>query len=107
MPKFSPARLTAARIQAGLTQRELATRTGKRNAVNTYESGRVVPPDYAVGLLARALGISAAVLYEPDPTDPVLSALAQLDEAHRETELDADHRSTCSPHAIECAPVAA
>lgn len=74
MPKFSPARLTAARIQAGLSQRELAARVGRTSASHTYESGRAVPPDYMVGLLAQALGIRTVELFEPNEADPVYIA---------------------------------
>lgn len=81
MPTFSPARMTAARIQAGLSQPRLGKRVDRTtSAIWTYETGKSVPPSHVVGLIAQALGVPVAALYEPDPDDPVLQALADLDD---------------------------
>ena len=48
-----------ARLENGLTQGQLSAAAGLgRNAVNTYETGAVVPGLYAVIALADVLGIS-------------------------------------------------
>ncbi|WP_157853209.1 helix-turn-helix transcriptional regulator [Streptomyces xanthophaeus] len=79
MPTFSPHRLLAARIQAGLSQPQLAALIERTtSAVWTYENNKAIPPNHVVGLIAQGLGISAVDLYEPDPTDPVLRALTEL-----------------------------
>ncbi|MCX4783359.1 helix-turn-helix domain-containing protein [Streptomyces sp. NBC_01264] len=80
MPTFSPARLTAARLQAGLGMPQLGSLVGRTSsAVWNYEVGKSVPPAAIVKLIAEAVGLPVSGLYEPDPTDPVLRALRDLE----------------------------
>ena len=55
------------RIEAGLPLAEVARRSGV-NAVtlSRIENGHVLPRDYTVGRIARALGVSPAELFETE-----------------------------------------
>ena len=51
----SPSRLLDARLEAGLTQVEVARRTGiNRNTIGRYENGRMMPSRYTLSVLASA-----------------------------------------------------
>ena len=53
----SPSRLLDARMEAGLTQTEVARRTGiNRNTIGRYENGRMMPSRYTLTTLASVYG---------------------------------------------------
>ena len=53
----SPSRLLDARLEAGLTQAEVARRTGmNRNTVGRYENGRMLPSRYTLTTMASVYG---------------------------------------------------
>jgi transcriptional regulator with XRE-family HTH domain len=69
--EFSPERLRAARIAAGLTPEQLATAIGRSSfSTRRYESGQSRPRAGDLGRLADALGISPGDLFESD-SEPV------------------------------------
>jgi len=56
--------LKALRIQAGLTQSELALKVGvTRKTINTVENGVFIPSTVLALSLARALGLSVEALF--------------------------------------------
>lgn len=58
--------LRLARLTAGLTQHELATRAGQRQAdISLIELGRFIPTSREVEQLAAALGVTTALLLRP------------------------------------------
>jgi DNA-binding XRE family transcriptional regulator len=62
---FSPARLHAARLEAGKSPGQLADDAGvPRPDVSKYEKGRTSPPPPRLAALARALGTTGAALLE-------------------------------------------
>lgn len=65
---FRPSALRAARLRAGLTQLELAARTGVRDVgrVSAWERGTDQPSPVVVPALARELNVPADELYEAD-----------------------------------------
>lgn len=64
--KFSPKRLRAARIAAGLRPEQLALTIGRSvYSIHEYERGRVQPPVDIAAALADALGCGVEQLIEP------------------------------------------
>lgn len=94
--------LLAARLRAGLTQRELAARAGTTQAaVNRWERGRHEPSLAALANAVRACGYDLRLsLAEPDPHDEALARLVvqttpteRLDASRAWSRLrDAAHR---------------
>lgn len=63
--QFGP-RLRELRLEAGLTQKQLAEKAGvSQNGVSQWEDGSREPGWYAVLALAEALGVSCAAFAEP------------------------------------------
>jgi transcriptional regulator with XRE-family HTH domain len=69
--------LSAARLRAGLTQRELAERAGtSQSTVNRYEKGAVEPSLATLQRLVEACGLELRIsLAEPDGHDEQLARL--------------------------------
>ena len=66
--RFSAAALRRRRRELEMSQADLATKVGRRrNAVNRWEAQTRVPPEPVVPLIAAALGIPEADLYEDLP----------------------------------------
>lgn len=67
--EFDPARLTKARVAAGLSQKQLAARLGHRhpNLINAWEKGRKRPSPDSLRRLAVALGIDIGRLIGRQP----------------------------------------
>ena len=66
----SPARLLDARLEAGLTQVEVARRTGiNRNTIGRYENGRMMPSRYTLNVLATAYNRDLAWFLDARPED--------------------------------------
>jgi transcriptional regulator with XRE-family HTH domain len=72
-------RLREARLQAGLTVREVADRIGlKHSIIVKYENGTIVPSIARLQTLARLYGLSAAALLaEHDEAVPLFALLDQ------------------------------
>lgn len=65
MKVFSPKNLKNARVQAGLTQFELGSRSGLApDKISQFENGRVTPLLATVAALAGALGLLVDDLLE-------------------------------------------
>ena len=66
-PEFELARaLIAARMAAGLTQAELASRMGTtQSVIARLEAGRVQPTTATLQRLARAIGTHLKIAFEP------------------------------------------
>ena len=75
------ARLREARLQAGLTVREVADRIGVKHAIIVkYENGAIVPSIDRLYTLARLYGLTAAaLLVEHDEAIPLFAMLDQAD----------------------------
>ncbi|MFF3085640.1 helix-turn-helix domain-containing protein [Streptomyces nojiriensis] len=102
MPTLSPARLRAARAQAGLTQRQLAGRCGMTaTAVCNWETGRVSPVPRIIGLLAMALDLAIPDLCESEH-DELFELLDELDESRRRRALDHLTREVAAPSREAC-----
>lgn len=64
-PTFSPRRLRAGRLAAGLDFEQLAAALGRNErTVRRYESGQIVPPADVIGALSVLLYTSVADLFE-------------------------------------------
>lgn len=74
------ARLREARLQAGLTVREVADQVGLRHAIIVkYENGAIVPSIARLQTLARLYGLTAAGLLAQH--DDAVQLFALLDQA--------------------------
>src|SRR5689334_22107500 len=74
------ARLREARLQAGLTVREVADRIGLKHAIIVkYENGAIVPSIARLQTLARLYGLTAAGLLAEH--DHAVQLFASLDQA--------------------------
>jgi len=75
------ARLREARLQAGLTVREVADRIGlKHSIIVKYENGAIVPSIARLQTLARLYELTAAALLaEHDEAIPLFALLDQAD----------------------------
>lgn len=75
------ARLREARLQAGLTVREVADRIGVKHAIIVkYENGAIVPSIDRLYTLARLYGLTAAaLLVKHDEAIPLFTMLDQAD----------------------------
>lgn len=71
--------IKAARLRAGLTQRELAARAGTtQNAISRWERGLVDPGLATVAEIVRACGLELrCVLAEPDQQTAATHAVAE------------------------------
>ena len=81
-------RLREARVAAGMTVREAATRTGlDHSQIVKYENGTHRPPLNRLDMLADAYGLTlAALLAENDALVPII---ADLERAQRQLPHDA------------------
>lgn len=69
--RFSPSRLTVARLRRGLTQRALSAAAGMtERTLHAYERRASVPPEDTLADLARELGFPVAFFYRPDLDAP-------------------------------------
>lgn len=67
MPVFAPDKIKDARLDAGISRRDLARAVGRSVvAVKTYESGTRDVPASVLGLLARVLDVDVDAFYIPD-----------------------------------------
>jgi transcriptional regulator with XRE-family HTH domain len=80
MPRYSPARLKAARQAAGLSQADLAALVGKSvRAIQKYDQGEVIPTVAVLGAIARAVDVPIGELFDADDaTDPVAAFTAEI-----------------------------
>jgi len=71
-------RIRKARLEAGLTQAELAKKAGVgQGTLSLYESGKVRPTAEALGKIARALGKPVSYFYNGREERDVLNDMAQ------------------------------
>jgi len=67
VPIFCPDKIKDARLDAGLSRRDLAFAIGRSPvAIKSYETGFREPPAGALGLLARALSVPVDRFYIAD-----------------------------------------
>lgn len=63
--QFSPERLRAARLAAGLSREQAAVGVGRSfQSIQSYEQGRVSPPLEVVGRLAALYEVEVADLFD-------------------------------------------
>lgn len=88
--RYNPARIQAARLRAGLTQQELADRTGISIAsISRYENGIQPFSQESLENIAKALGCPVRELIPAAPGEPETaeSLLAEMSDETRDAAL--------------------
>lgn len=93
-PMFAPARLTQARLLAGLTKRELADRVGlSAAAIGQYESGVVQPKQSHLPIIASTLDVPQVFFAAGRPSIRIDPSMAHFHEL-RSTRVGQRARAT-------------